>query len=120
MQKTRIISLLVIMTMMIGQIVIAQHHSAHVSHDVAQESNDYSHNDHDHGHAPHKHDEEKNQHDCPECLLSQSLQIAFHNVPVTLFVNLTSEDLTRFTQQSVVIGSYYNPNAPRAPPFTLI
>lgn len=120
MQKTRIISLWVIVAMMIGQIVIAQHHSVHISHNLVQESYDYSHNQHGHSHDHHEHEEEKSEHNCSECLLNQSLQTAFHNPPVTLFGDLTSERLAIFTQESVVVGSYYNPNAPRAPPITLI
>jgi len=113
------------MAMMIGQIVIAQHHSAHVSDERPQETHNIAHVGDVHGYVSHGHDhhdndEEKNEHSCPECLLSQSLQIAFHNAPVTLFGNLTSEGSATFTQQSVVIGSYYNPNTPRAPPVALI
>jgi len=103
------------MAMMVGQIVIAQHHSAHVSSSFSEDC----HVEHD-AHHDEKDGPRHSKNECPECLLSQTLNIALYNTTTTLFLNIEPHSLAGYEQSSIVVGSYYNPNAPRAPPIALI
>lgn len=100
---------------MVGQVALAHHSASHIDHGFSQELT-ASYNDH----SNHKQDHHKKKHECPECLLTKSLQSAFYNAPVTLSFTAQGEVLTT-TQQSLTIAvNRYKANPPRAPPAFLI
>ena len=69
---------------MLGQVALAQHSAKHIDHGFPQEIAAF-HDDHD----EHHHDDEENkEHECSECLLTQSLQTAFYNVPVLSLIHI--------------------------------
>ena len=111
----KFISIWALLALMIGQVTLAQHSASHIDHRFSQEIA-VSHD----GHDKHQSDKSKKKHECPECLLTKSLQAAFYNAPSTLLVTLGAETFAT-TQQSLTIAvNRYQANPPRAPPAILI
>lgn len=111
----KFISLWALLALMFGQVTLAQHSASHIEHGFFQEIT-VSQSTHD----EHQHDKNNKKHECPECLLTKSLQTAFYNAPVTLSFSLQKEAL-KLQQQSFVISlNRYKANSPRAPPAILI
>ncbi len=100
---------------MLGQVTLAQHSASHIDHGFSQEITvSQSTND------EHQHDKDNKKHECPECLLTKSLQAAFYNTPVTLAFVLQSEVPLPQQYSFATVVNRYNSNSPRAPPVTLI
>ncbi len=122
MRFRKFISLWVLLALMLGQVALAQHSASHIEHGFSQEtvaSNDI-HNNHNHNHDKHNHDKDNKKHECPECLLTKSLQTAFYNAPITLNFSLQAEAVVFTTRIPTVFVNHYNSNTPRAPPTVLI
>ena len=103
MRSRNLISLWVLLALVLGQFVLAQHSATHIEHGFSQEIIAESHHEgHDHDH--HHGDEEKRAHECSECFLIQSLQVAFYNAPATLFVSLNLDYLAIPEQYSLVLS----------------
>ena len=100
-----------LLTIMLGQVALAQHSATHIEHEFSQEIV-VCHDDH--------HDEDREPHECSECFLINSLQTAFYNDPVTLLVVLEAEHLTLLEKSLIVSNTRYTSNPPRAPPTFLI
>ena len=100
---------------MLGQVALAQHSASHIEHGFSQEIL-ASHS----GHDEHQNDQDNKKHDCPECLLTKSLQTAFYNAPAIFVVNLGSETLVVPKQSYLIAKNRYRTNSPRAPPINLI
>lgn len=113
----RLISLWALLALMLGQIALAEHSATHIDHGFSQETV-VLHGDHNGDH--HQHDQDTDKHECPECVLTQSLQTAFYLLPTVLFSTPKAETFT-LTQKSPTISSNrYKAHPPRAPPTTLI
>ncbi len=115
----KIISLLALLVLMLGQVALVQHSAEHIDHGISFElvsSHDEGHS-HDHHHNP---EENKQTHQCPECVLNQSLQAGFHDSTALLFFTLQLENLMPEQQPFTVATDRYNANSPRAPPVILI
>jgi len=111
----KFISLWALIALMFGQVALAYHSASHIEHGFSQEmvaSNDI--------HDEHNHDKENRKHECPECLLTKSLQTAFYNAPITLHFSLQAETVIFTTLIPTASVSLYNSNTPRAPPTVLI
>lgn len=104
-----------LLAVMLGQVTLAQHSASHIDHGFSQEVV-ASHS----GHNEDQHDKDNKQHECPECLLTKSLQAAFYNTSVTLAFVLQSEVLLHQQPSFATDANRYNSNSPRAPPVTLI
>ena len=111
----KFISIWALLALMLGQVTLAQHSASHIDHGFSQEVTT-SHNDH----SDHKQDPHKKKHECPECLLTKSLQAAFYNTPVTLAFALQAETLAQIQQPITIAVNRYKANSPRAPPAFLI
>ncbi len=118
MHLRRLISVWALLTLMLGQITLAQHSVEHIDHGLSQEIT-VSYDNHDE-HDEHEHDQDNNKHECPECSLAKSLQVAFYNAPAALTFALSVQ--TRQVQPKSYMGAAYQSkaNAPRAPPHSLI
>lgn len=106
-----------LLALMIGQFSLAQHSAVHIDHGFSTKiiaSHD--------GHEDHQNDPKKGhlKHQCPECLLTKSLQTAFYNAPVTFVIGIEKQSRDLFKQSSAIVDCYFNPNSPRAPPVFLI
>lgn len=115
MHSRKLVSIWALLALMLGQVTLAQHSASHIDHGFSQEIT-VSHNLCD----EHQHDKEDQKHECPECLLTKSLQAAFYNTPVTLAFALKSEVLRPQQYSVATVVNRYNSNSPRAPPVTLI
>jgi ABC-type Zn2+ transport system substrate-binding protein/surface adhesin len=119
MHLKKFISLWALMALMLGQLALAEHNASHMDHHLSSDVVAVHYEDHGHEHD-HDHQKETKEHQCPECLLTKSLQTAFFHSPKPLLVALSSEDLTSI-HQSLAVKFYRNKaNAPRAPPVILI
>ena len=103
-----------LLALMLGQVTLAQHSASHIDHGFSHVVS--SHADHD----EHHNDKDEKKHECPECLLTKSLQTAFYNTPFTLSFVPQVKTLVLQQRLSVVSLKQYNSNTPRAPPATLI
>ena len=116
----KLISLWVLLTLMLGQLALAEHSAIHIDHDFSQEIT-VSYEQHDnHYHGDCGHQEKNEQHQCLECVLATSLQAAFYNSPITLSATSHVEDLLPIQQSFTVVVSHDKANVPRAPPSILI
>lgn len=113
MQFRKFISLWALLALMLGQIALAQHSAAHIDHGISFEFA-FSHDDN------HDHQEENEKHQCPECVLTKSLQTAFYNASTTLFFASQTDSLIPVYQFRTIIIDRYQANSPRAPPSILI
>ena len=109
------ISTWALLALMLGQVTLAQHSASHIDHGFPQESLTSYDENHEH-----QDDKDNKKHECPECLLTKSLQTAFYNTPFTLSLVPEVETLALLQRFSVVSLNRYNSNSPRAPPATLI
>ena len=116
MHLRKLILIWALLALMLGQVTLAQHSVSHIDHGFSHAVS--SHGDHD----EHHNDKDNNnkKHECPECLLTKSLQTAFYNAPFTLSFVPQVETLVLQQRISVVSLKQYNSNTPRAPPAILI
>lgn len=104
-----------LLALLFGQIALAEHSASHIDQGFSQEIV-ITHSHHD----EHQHGGNHNKHECPECVLTQSLQAAFYNVLDILLPSQHAEIL-RPTQQYVVVSiGRYKAHPTRAPPVILI
>lgn len=104
-----------LLALMLGQVALAQHSASHIEHGFSQEIVA----SHDAGDT-HHHDKKNKKHDCPECLLTKSLQTAFYNAATISVVTSGSKTLALPKQSYLIVERPYRANAPRAPPTILI
>jgi len=101
-------------------LMIAQHSASHIDHVFSQEVAD-SHAGHDeHYHDEHHHDEDHEKHECPECLLTKSLQTAYYNASIVLSFVQQADELILQQQYFITSLNRYKAHPPRAPPAILI
>lgn len=112
----KFISVWALLALMVGQVLLAQHSATHIDHGFSQEVVVAS----DEVNDSHHHDEDSKKHECPECLLTKSLQTAFYHGPVTLSFAPQVKALILQPESSIFYLNHYNSNSPRAPPVTLI
>ena len=111
MQLKNIISLWVLSALLIAQLAVAGHSAAHPDHGFETAGISQSHTDTDHN---------KRGHDCPECLLSKSLQAALYSEGIVVIsLELRATDLSLPEHYSVSSESL-KPYRSRAPPRFLI
>ena len=115
MRFKKIISIYALLALLFGHVTLAQHSAAHIEHGFVQEIS-VSYSDHD----EHQHDHEDTKHECPECLLTKSLQTAFYNESATLFFASHADSLPAQQYSLVISAKLFNSNSPRAPPYILI
>lgn len=113
MHLKKFVSLWALLALLLGQVALAQHSANHTDHGVSFELSSSHSDDHDH-------QEKSKKHQCPECVLTKSLQTAFYNAPVTLSFNFRTEVLLPQQYFIVTAVNHYNSNSPRAPPAILI
>lgn len=111
----KLISLWALLALMLGQIALAEHSVSHIDHGLFQ-GEALSHE----GHSDHKHDNGDKKHECPECLLTKSLQTAFYSAPFAITFILGAQTLTAQHQSFVAADKGYQANLPRAPPVFFI
>ena len=75
MYSRKIITLCAFLALLFGQISLARHSAAHIDHRFS-ENIIASHDNHNHDEHHHHHHNEQSEHECPECLLTASLQAA--------------------------------------------
>jgi len=113
MQFRKFISLCALLALMLSQAALASHSAAHVDHGFSKQISSL--HDHQHDHEP-----EHSKHECPECLLTQLLQVAFYNTPAELSFNNQALDLVVSSQFFDIALYKHKANSPRAPPSVLI
>lgn len=113
----KLISLWALLALMLGQAALIQHSATHIDHGISFELVSSHSDTSNHNHSD---QEESDKHQCPECVLTKSLQAAFYNSSSVLLLSLQAEAIEP-TQQSLMIAiNRYQANAPRAPPAILI
>lgn len=107
--------LFALLAVLFAQLVTAHHHASHLVHDgFVADLVAFDHSGHD------NHDDQKQQHQCPECLLTKSLQIALHN-DQTLKLTLVESASALFGHDDYYASTIaYRPHNARAPPSFLI
>jgi len=111
----KIISVWAILALAFAQIAIAQHNAVHLDHGFQSQIEQ-------HADAGHEH-EDKNTpflHECPECLLTKTLQTAFHAGDTLALKDTLSENLFSLTETSFISNAVASAYNPRAPPILLI
>ncbi len=116
----KVISTWALLALILGQATLAQHSASHIDHGFSQDIVAFYDIHDEHQHNDHQHDEDNKKHECPECLLTKSLQTAFYSAPVTLSVGLPSDILLPQQYSFVNLVNRYKANSPRAPPALLI
>ena len=111
----KFISMWALLALMLGQVALVQHSATHADHGFSQEVVVF----HD-GNDEHQNDQDNKKHDCPECLITKSLQTAFYNVSSIFPVNSAAKTLALPKQSYVIVENHYRANSPRAPPAILI
>ena len=109
----KLVSLWALLALMFGQVALAHHSATHIDHRISYESAS-TYND------EHNDQEESTKHQCPECVLTKSLQTAFYNATATLFYASQAEVLLPQEYSFATVVNRYNSNSPRAPPAILI
>jgi hypothetical protein len=110
----KFISLWALLALMLGQVTLAQHNASHIDHGFSQAVTSHG------GQDEHQNDKDNKKHECPECLLTKSLQTAFYNVSVALSFTSEAEALVPQQQSLTIAVNLYKANSPRAPPTLLI
>lgn len=108
------ISVWALLALIFGQLILAQHNAVHIEHGFSQEIASF----HD-GHK-HDHDEEEKEHQCPECLLTETLNIGFYHHSTIVFMVPTTSGFTLQEKSDYILSARYQANLPRAPPVVLI
>lgn len=118
MHSRKIILVLALLALAVGQVTLAHHSASHINHGFSQEItiSQSAHDEHQHD----KDGKDKKKHECPECLLTKSLQTAFYNTPTTFSFTPHSEAIRLQQYSFASVLDSYNSNTPRAPPVTLI
>jgi hypothetical protein len=106
---------LALFALIIAQIFIAQHSATHINHGLSfdQHASHAADNDHpDH--------QNNKKHECPECLLTKSLQTAFYSIPSVVSIVTVSNTIASRQEFFIVGKENYKANIARAPPVFLI
>ncbi len=115
MNLRKLVSIWALLALMLAQVTLAQHSASHIDHGFSQEITASQ-----SAHDEHQHDKDNKKHECPECLLTKSLQAAFYNTPVTLAFFIQSDVILPQQYSFANFVRRYNSNSPRAPPTILI
>jgi hypothetical protein len=113
MRFRKFISLWALSALMLGQVALSQHSATHINHGFCFEVAASHHDDHDH-------QEESEKHQCPECVLTKSLQTALYNASFTLSFTSQEEAFLPQQQSLRIAVNRYKANSARAPPSILI
>jgi hypothetical protein len=113
MQNRKIVYFVLLLGLFIAQFVTAYHTAEHIDHGISV----ISYNDqHDHEHE----NQGKSKHQCPECVLSKTLQIAFYHAPAYFSHQAHVEKIENQDTSVFVSSLKQKSNNPRAPPAFLI
>ena len=112
MQVKKPILILILLGLFIAQFATAYHTAAHIDHEISVITLNHDHQDHD--------DHKKSKHQCPECVLSKTLQVAFFHSSTYIFQQSYVEKTENKDTSVFVSYLEQKSNNPRAPPSFLI
>ena len=102
---------------MFGQVALAAHSATHIDHGISHEVIALQDQD---GNHENNHEHQKKKHDCPECVLTKSLQTAFYNTPALISVYSGMDVSPLSSHFNIFVEARYKAHSPRAPPAILI
>ncbi len=117
MRFKKFIAMWALLGLMLGQIALAEHNAAHIDHHISVEIAAADCADHQ---EEDEHPDNAKSHQCPECVLTKSLQVALYNAPTAL-LSFSRIDILVPPEDSFGISKNRDKaNFARAPPYILI